>query len=217
MVAELCKCGHDLAAHTGSGVAGIPCNVCGVNRRGWPTGYCMGWDPPRRLIGYHTADGRAYQPEDVALVYEADDADVTGPAGATTPTEPPAGPHPFVGRQDRWCEQCHRPDRDPIHAPAGPPDLTHAIHAAAQALYAGSHWKLNSDDAARIAVQAAWPQMERDLRVAQTQIDQLRAFVDAAREFVHAEELDSSWSAPAWASLKVALAALDQAAPEQHP
>jgi hypothetical protein len=176
----------------------------------------MGWDPPRRLIGYHTADGRAYQPEDVALVYEADDADVTGPAGATTPPEPPAGPHPFVGRQDRWCEQCHRPDRDPIHAPAGLPDLTDAIQAAEQALrqvQPQGHWP----DVARIAIQAAWPLLERDLRVAHTQIDQLRAFVDAAREFVHAEELDSSWSAPAWASLKVALAALDQAAPEQHP
>jgi len=26
-----------------------------------------------------------------------------------------AQPHEFVGRLDRWCEVCHRPDRDPIH------------------------------------------------------------------------------------------------------
>ncbi len=69
MVAELCKCGHDLPAHSGTSVSGIPCKVCGVTRSsGWLMGTCTGWEP----------------------------------AGATTTTEPPAGP----------------------------PDLTHAIQAA---------------------------------------------------------------------------------------
>lgn len=27
----------------------------------------------------------------------------------------PASRHHFRGRPDRWCEDCHRPDRDPIH------------------------------------------------------------------------------------------------------
>jgi hypothetical protein len=218
--AVVCKCGHDLAAHTGSGVAGIPCNVCGVNRKGWPTGNCTGWDPPTR-----GEERDAHDLHDSQQRGSRAGADVTGPAGATTPTGPPAGPHPFVGRQDRWCEheQCHRPDRDPIHAPAGPPDfideviaertktnpafptmveqamagppdLTHAIQAATKALRKEPRWWVGqSDDAsnhvARVAVEAAfpqaihaatdalrtaaWPQMERDLRAAHTQIDQL--------------------------------------------
>jgi hypothetical protein len=87
---------------------------------------------------------------------------VTGPAGATTPPEPPAGPHPFVGRQDRWCEQCHRPDRDPIHAQAGPPDLTDAIQAATDALrrqaldVLATGVPIDTAGVARIAVEAAW-------------------------------------------------------------
>jgi len=32
MATDLCRCGHDLAAHSGSGVAGIP----------W---FCTGWQP----------------------------------------------------------------------------------------------------------------------------------------------------------------------------
>jgi hypothetical protein len=46
--AVVCKCGHDLAAHSGSGVAGVPCKICGAFReRVWP-GKCVGWDPPTR-------------------------------------------------------------------------------------------------------------------------------------------------------------------------
>lgn len=30
---------------------------------------------------------------------------------------PETEPHPFVGRLDRWCEVCDRPDRNPIHTP----------------------------------------------------------------------------------------------------
>src|SRR6266496_4310173 len=55
---------------------------------------------------------------------------VTGPAGATTPTEPLAGP----------------------------PDLTHAIHAAKVALEATYDWDgYDVAEVARIAVGAAWP------------------------------------------------------------
>lgn len=39
------------------------------------------------------------------------------------PEDPGVGPHPFMGRSDRWCELpgCNRPDRNAIHnsAPAG--------------------------------------------------------------------------------------------------
>ena len=31
----------------------------------------------------------------------------------------PAKPHLFVGRHDRWCEVCNKPDRNPIHDLAG--------------------------------------------------------------------------------------------------
>lgn len=31
------------------------------------------------------------------------------------------GPHKFVGRLDRWCEVCNRPDRDPIHVGVAEP------------------------------------------------------------------------------------------------
>jgi hypothetical protein len=35
----------------------------------------------------------------------------------TPPEDPRVGPHPFVGRSDRWCDLpgCDRPDRNPIH------------------------------------------------------------------------------------------------------
>jgi hypothetical protein len=199
--AVVCKCGHDLAAHSGSGVAGVPCKVCAYNRRGWPTGYCVGWDPPTR----------------------GDEA------------EPPAGPHPFVGRQDRWCEQCHRPDRDPIHAPAGPPDLTHAIQAAAKALddaYSDTDcgwFGPYLPSVAKIAVEAAWPHIRaiqaeaavlrhstaqmRDLTRDQDQtIQRLRTFERACRAAVEIE-----YDTNAILAVSDALATLDLAAPEQHP
>lgn len=31
-------------------------------------------------------------------------------------TDSGVGRHAFVGRTDRWCEVCNKPDRDPIHA-----------------------------------------------------------------------------------------------------
>lgn len=34
---------------------------------------------------------------------------------ALRPAEPDS--HQFVGRGDRWCEQCNRPDRHPVHRP----------------------------------------------------------------------------------------------------
>jgi len=100
----LCKCGHDLAAHSGSGITGNLCKVCGVTDRGLVTGNCMGWSPP----------GSA-----------AVEVDEHG---------------------------------QPV------PDLTQAIHAAANALHlasaAGSfpvnNWQVDSQPVARVAVEAAW-------------------------------------------------------------
>lgn len=34
---------------------------------------------------------------------------------AMAPPDKPIQPHAFVGRSDRWCEVCDRPDRNPIH------------------------------------------------------------------------------------------------------
>src|SRR6266487_598808 len=51
----LCKCGHDLAAHSGTSVSGVPCKVCGVTRvpsgQRFYTGFCMRWSPNGRSEG----------------------------------------------------------------------------------------------------------------------------------------------------------------------
>lgn len=47
----LCKCGHDLDAHSGSGIAGVPCKMCCPTSKGWPTGNCMGWEPAGAVAG----------------------------------------------------------------------------------------------------------------------------------------------------------------------
>lgn len=42
---------------------------------------------------------------------------------AENPPPSTCAPHAFVGRLDRWCEICNRPDRDPVHSQATPPDV----------------------------------------------------------------------------------------------
>lgn len=37
----------------------------------------------------------------------------------TRPEDPTIRAHEFVGRHDRWCETCDRPDRNPIHETDG--------------------------------------------------------------------------------------------------
>jgi hypothetical protein len=146
MVAELCKCGHPLAAHTGTSVSGVPCKVCGVTDRGLATGLltekCMGWDPPTRG-GDAVAEVPAVRAEPALQCQR-----LTAPAGATTPPEPPAGPS----------------------------NLTYAIQAAAAALKAWSPTSAvdRPGQAVEVILEAAWPLLARALRVAHTQIDQLR-------------------------------------------
>jgi hypothetical protein len=122
----VCKCGHDLAAHTGSGVAGVPCKICGAFReRVWP-GKCVGWDPPNRGEERDAHDLHDSQQRGSRSA----GAHVTGPAGATTPPGPPAGP----------------------------PDLDHAIHAATDAFDRELRQRsLDAPDIIRITIQAAWP------------------------------------------------------------
>ena len=151
MPTDLCRCGHPLAVHVGSGVAGVPCKVCGVNRKGWPTGTCIGWDPPTQGKEVDAHDRVA--PDDRG-------ADVTGPAGAT-----------------------------PTEAPAGPPDLTHAIQAATRALMHDDSWVVWADPnvlhdvtpsvAARIVLEAATPVL---LQATRDRLADLEATVQRLRE-----------------------------------
>ncbi len=124
----VCKCGHPLAAHSGSGVAGVPCKVCGATAQGLPTGRCMGWEP----------------------------------AGATTTTEPPAGP----------------------------PDLTHAIQAATDLLFRASTGdRVRCRRLARICVEAAaWPLWERDLRAVHAELAVLRHSTAMMRDLTREQD-----------------------------
>lgn len=49
----------------------------------------------------------------------------------TPPEDPRVGPHPFIGRSDRWCELpgCNRPDRNTVHVNDATPGLTQPIPA----------------------------------------------------------------------------------------
>jgi|GEM_PF-4678604 len=229
MVAELCKCGHGLAAHSGSGVAGAPCKVCGAfPQRVWP-GKCRGWDPATR-------GGEADAGQRLDALPESQGADVTGPAGATTPPEPPAGPPDYVATQQtlrgfaRYAADWLKPKMpdgyempfsliqlrtallagadalEQLRPTVGPPDLDHAIQAAAKALLpwaddedahalfewhhcdgcpsrggpcacSGQPWP---SAAVQAAITAAWPLLERDLRAAQTKLQEYEHAIDWA-------------------------------------
>lgn len=80
-MAELCRCGHPLPAHSGTSVSGIPCRTCATQwRQGWPDN-CTGWDPggnvgpPPIVLGLSDDES----PEDVAAKFEAGSKGVTGP------------------------------------------------------------------------------------------------------------------------------------------
>jgi hypothetical protein len=154
-------------------------------------------------------------------------ADVTGPAGATTPTGPPAGPpdlctcghpadtHPLIRTICTTCGWTRLsngqnapngfcmgwPYELPV-APAGPLDLDHAIQAAPlllaeaverlRSLARGAGWGLTSGhsrdaqalEAGADAVERV-PQLERDLRAAQTQVTELRDTLAELFDLLH--------------------------------
>jgi hypothetical protein len=156
MAAELCTCGHDAEAHpgpTGRPGHGI-CTTCGYNPQGVLTGVCMGWYPPTR--GGDAHDLVRPGPE------RQRGPRVTGPAGATTPTEPPAGP----------------------------PDLDHAIHAAKVALEAAYDWEdYDARAVACLAVEAAWTRIraiQAELNATRVINAQLRDLTREQDQTIHA-------------------------------
>ena len=173
MATELCKCGHDRARHSRYDI----CDLTDTCR-------CFGWWPPGSKAAEVTLEeeGDALHDPVGQGGSQSVGPHVTGPAGATTPTGPPAGP----------------------------PDLDHAIHAATDAItdFAAEN-SGTYRDAARIAVEAAWPHIRalkaeakalrwinaqlRDLTREQDQtIQQLRTFEQAvraaARDILHVHD-----------------------------
>ncbi|HEV8653308.1 MAG TPA: hypothetical protein VG276_28915 [Actinomycetes bacterium] len=96
--------------------------------------------------------------------------------------------------------------RDPqaergVLARALDPDPLGALADYVDAGYAGAQFEVPTEDAAAIVAE----------------VRTLRRFVNAARAFIRAEELDSSYGAPAWALLKDALDSYDRATTQRRP
>jgi hypothetical protein len=71
-----------------------------------------GENPTLRTLAHHVIgaiDGRQ-DTRRAATMLAAVESEAMSPVAQT--------PHQFVGRLDRWCEVCNRPDRHPIHADA---------------------------------------------------------------------------------------------------
>jgi hypothetical protein len=81
------------------------------------------------------------------------------------------------------CDELLRKLQELAAVPAEPADLQQAIHAAKDALEK-EMWRhqriLSTSEDAKVAVEAAWPLLEGELRAAQAEVDRLKTVLDVA-------------------------------------
>ena len=172
---------------------GDACLICGHDRSDHPPNHFASFGWHCKVIGCSCGQfaepaqgGDALAPQPSGL---AEGHRVTGPAEATPPA--PAGPptscqcghtldaHTGTGTAGHACKACQPPRHCPGWRPTTPPDLHHAIQAAADSLLNGhpsSHGGLGAvfgmaSDLAEDAVEAAWGMLTQPLADLQRDLD----------------------------------------------